>query len=416
MRDTELYRHLLGLEGPWAVSKVDLSVATRRVDVWAEHKKGATFHCPECNAACGLHDHAEERVWKHLDSCQFATYLHARIPRVQCAEHGVGQARVPWAEPRSRFTLLFERFAIDVLKETGISGAATILGLSWDETQHLMERAVARGRARKAKVIPSHIGVDEKAIAKGHTYMTLVCDLKQGTVEYATEGRTEASLLSYFGPFTLDDVVKVEAVAMDMWQPFLSAVTRCVPYARDKIVFDRFHIVAHMNGAVDIVRRAEAKALRAEGDEMLKGTRYLWLYGQENVPEHQVPTFDALKALNLKTGRAWAIKEMLRELWECGTLDEATAFHRRWHHWATHSRLQPVIKVAKMVRSHLHNILTYFTQRVTNAVSEGINSAIQTIKKRAFGYRNPQHFKTAIYFHCGGLDLYPAFPSHGVPG
>src|SRR5712691_650103 len=166
MRDTELYRHVLGLESPWAVSKVELSTEKQRIDVWAEHKANATFCCPECGKPAGLHDHAEERVWRHLDTCQFATYLHARVPRVNCTTHGVRQVKVSWAESRSRFTLLFERFAIDVLKETDVAGGAKILGLSWDEAHLLMARAVARGRSRKPKTIPSHLGIDEKAISK----------------------------------------------------------------------------------------------------------------------------------------------------------------------------------------------------------------------------------------------------------
>jgi transposase len=416
MRDTELYRHILGIESPWTVSKVELSTEKKRVDVWAEHKANATFCCPECGAPAGLHDHAEERVWRHLDTCQFATYLHARVPRVNCRTHGVRQVKVSWAESRARFTLLFERFAIDVLKETDVAGGAKILGLSWDEAHHLMARAVSRGLSRKPKTIPSHLGVDEKAISKGHKYMTLVCDLKGGTVEHIAEGRTEAALFTYFAPFTIRDVAGVEAIAMDMWTPFFNTVVRCVPNAREKIVFDRYHIVAHMNKAVDNVRRAESKTLRAEGDDTLTGSRYLWLYGEENVPEHRRATFDELKSQRLKTGRAWAIKEMLRGLWDCTSKAEASTYYGRWYNWATHSRLAPVIKVARMVQSHLPNILTYYVHRVTNAVSEGINSAIQTIKKRAFGYRNPENFKTAIYFHCGGLDLYPAIASHSVPG
>jgi transposase len=416
MQDTELYRHVLGLEPPWRVAKVELSVEKHQVDVWAEHRASATFPCPECGKVSGLHDHAEERVWRHLDTCQFATLLHARVPRVKCPTHGVRQVAVSWAEARSRFTLLFERFAIDVLKETDVSGAAKILGLSWDEAHHLMARAVARGLARKPKQVPVKMGVDEKAYAKGHNYVSLVCNLETGTVEHVAEGRTEASLFSYFAPFTVDDVARVEAVAMDMWTPFINTVTRCVPGAGEKIVFDRYHIVAHMNRAVDIVRRAEAKVLRAEGDETLKGTRYLWLYGSENVPEHRRATFEELKAQSLTTSRAWAIKEMLRDLWECPSREDAVEFHRRWHHWATHSRLAPVIRVARMVKAHLPNILSYYAHRVTNAVSEGVNSAIQTIKKRAFGFRNKDHFKAAIYFHCGGLDLYPAVPTHANPG
>ena len=142
MRDVELYRHLLGLEEPWTVRSVELKVAEQRVDVWAGHVEGVRWPCPECGTELALYDHAEERVWRHLDSCQFLTYLHAPPPRVECPTHGVRQVRLPWAEARARFTSLFERLAIDVLKETDIRGATRILRISWDEAWHILERAV----------------------------------------------------------------------------------------------------------------------------------------------------------------------------------------------------------------------------------------------------------------------------------
>src|SRR5271170_309252 len=111
MRDVELYRHLLGVEAPWAVSRVELSVDGQRVDVWVEHTQGVEWSCPQCGDPCTLYDHVAERVWRHLDSCQFMTYLHARPPRADCPTHGVQQVRLPWAESRSQFTLLFERLS-----------------------------------------------------------------------------------------------------------------------------------------------------------------------------------------------------------------------------------------------------------------------------------------------------------------
>jgi transposase len=138
MRDTELYQQLLGLSSPWRVNRVELDAKKRRVDVWAEHGERVKWTCPECEAECGLHDHDEERSWRHLDSCHFETYLHARVPRVRCDEHGIKHVRVPWAEPRSRFTAMFERFAIDVLLETDVLGAARILNITWDEAHGIM--------------------------------------------------------------------------------------------------------------------------------------------------------------------------------------------------------------------------------------------------------------------------------------
>ena len=253
VRDTDLYRQLLGLTPPWTVDRVELDMKTHRVDVFAVHEPDATWLCPECAKACGLHDHDDEKVWRHLDSCGFGTYLHARVPRVRCGEHGVRQARVPWAEPKARFTALFERFAIAVLLETSVAGAAKILGLTWDEAHHLKARAVTRGLARRPKVVPRHLGVDEKAIAKGQRYVTMVCDLEQGHVLEVAEDRTMQSLLTCLGQFSLDDLAQVEAVAMDMWQPYDLVVRSVVDGATDKIVYDPFHIVGHCWRSLSVV-------------------------------------------------------------------------------------------------------------------------------------------------------------------
>src|SRR4030042_4057212 len=109
MQDIELYRYLLGIEAPWTVKKVQLDVVNQRVDVWADHVEDLRWPCPECGDLVPLYDHAAERAWRHLDSCQFMTFLHARPPKVNCAEHGVRQVRLPWADAKARFTLLFER-------------------------------------------------------------------------------------------------------------------------------------------------------------------------------------------------------------------------------------------------------------------------------------------------------------------
>src|SRR5207247_1981060 len=174
-----------------------------------------------------------------------------------CPEHGVRQVPLPWAEARSRFTSLFERLAIEVLLATDVSGATRILRISWDEAWAILERAVARGQAAKAQALPERIGVDEKAAAKGHRYLTLVCDLGRGTVEYIAEERKQASLDGYFAQLPLERRATIEAIAMDMWEPYVQSCLAHVPAAETKIVFDRFHIMGHMGAAVDRVRKAE---------------------------------------------------------------------------------------------------------------------------------------------------------------
>jgi transposase len=414
MRDTELYRHLLGVEKPWCVERVELDVKEGRVDVWTEHADGERFACPECDTVLPIYDHAPERSWRHLDSCQFMTYLHARPPRVNCSTHGVRQARLPWAEPRSRFTAMFERLVIDVLREADVLGAARLLRLSWDEAWNVMRRAVRRGLLAKKGRVVARIGIDEKAAAKGHKYVTIVCSLDDGSVEHVADDRTIHSLDDYFASRTPEQLHGIEAVAMDMWDPFIGAVRDHVPNGLDKIVFDPFHIMRNLNKAVDIVRKQEHRALRAVGDETLLGTKYLWLYADENLPARHREHFADLRRADLKTGRAWAIKESFRRLWSYATRTWAERHWRRWYFWATHSRLKPVVDAAYTLQRHIANVMTFFKHRITNALAEGVNSKIQLIKHRARGFRNRDNFKIAIYFHCGNLDLYPA--THSDPG
>lgn len=407
MDSVELYRQLLGLTTPWTVERVELDVAREHVEVYVGHLAGQRFGCPECGRELGTYDHLAERVWRHLDSCQFLTYLHARPPRVSCPEHGVHQVTLPWAQVGSRFTNLFEVLAIDVLLAANVKRAAGILRITWDEAWHLMERAVIRGRAAKGSQMPRQMGIDEKAIAKGHRYMTLVCDLQAATVEYIGEDRKETSLGAYFDAFQKEDREAIEAISLDMWPAYINACRDKVPDADDKMVFDRFHIMRHVVDAVDKVRKQEHKALMAVGDDTLTKSKYLWLTSPENMTDKARDRFEEFKSAELKTGRAWALKEALRELWSYTSMAWATKFWKRWYFWATHSRLVPMMEAAKLIARHLQNVLTYFTHRITNAVAEGLNSKIATVQKRACGYRNPDHFKIAVYFHCGGLNLYP---------
>ena len=407
MDDTTLFTKLLGIQPPWRVTQVTVDMAAERIDVWVEEAPGAKFPCAGCQQPAAVYDHTAEQVWRHLDTCQCQTYVHARLPRTSCPVHGVKQIQAPWAEARSQFTRPFECRVIETLKECDVSGVMRLVGTSWDATWGVMVRAVERGLTRKEKRVPARIGIDEKAVRKGHNYESLVVDLDRGTVEYVVDDRTQASLESYYRQFTPEELAAVEAVAMDMWDPYIAATKAYVPGADHKIVFDRYHATTQVTKAVDHVRRREHKELAKQGDLRLQGTRYLWLRNEENVPEWRREEFEGVKHAELKTSRAWAIKESLRGFWNYVDAKCAERYFKAWYFWATHSRLAPIIAAAKTLKRHLANLLTYFTHRITNATSEGVNSKIQTVKLMACGYRNREHYKTAIYFHCGGLDLYP---------
>jgi transposase len=172
--DIDLYQQVLGLSDPWKVVDVRLDMESTAIHVHVQHGEGCRWRCPKCEQQLSCYDHAEERTWRHLNTCQFQTLVHARIPRVKCPEHGVVQVAVPWAEPHGRFTILMERFVIEVLQACQtVKGACQLLGISWDQAWHVMERAVARGMARKEAIPAARIGIDEKAFAKGHSYLTM---------------------------------------------------------------------------------------------------------------------------------------------------------------------------------------------------------------------------------------------------
>jgi len=381
MRDVDLFARLLALPHPWLVNRIELDDANKCIEVWLRHRGNARFHCPDCSDVLPLYDHTPLRRWRHLDHGSWMTWLVARIPRVRCPLHGIRQVRVPWALPSCRFTMAFETRAIDTLLEADVLGASRLLRLSWDEAWGVMERAVTRGlQAKQQRIIP-RIGVDEKAIAKRHQYVTLVSDLDRGTVEFIAFDRKKSSLDAYYQSLTEDQLAGIQAIAMDMWEPFITSTHHYVPHAAAKIVFDRFHVMTHMTKAVDDVRKAEHRRLQEQGDDTLKRTKYLWLFSEENLPNNYTEWFARLKAMNLKTGRAWAIKESLRTLWTYQRKPWAKRCWQEWYNWATHSKLRPVIKVAHMIRRHLANVLTYCDHFVTNATNEGLNSKIQTVKK-----------------------------------
>jgi transposase len=410
MQDITLYQQILGLKEPWKVQSVKLQVKESEVVVRVECTENV-WGCP--HPGCGERMHIHEwdaRRWRHLDSCQFRTILAADVPRVVCPRHGSVTVAVPWAGKHGRFTSMFERFAIDVLRECSVSAASDLLRISWDEADGIKQRAVKRGLARKPQRVNQNLCVDEKSSARGHEYVTLVArvDEEGTTVDYVGEDRTRESLDAYWRQLTPEQLQGIEGVAMDMWEPFVISTCAAVPKGAEKIVHDPFHMMKHMNNAVNDVRKAEHRALLSEGDERLKETRWFWLYGMENIPEAHRPAFDALKQAELKTSRAWTLKEMLRTLWLYKSEAWAEKHFHRWYSWAIRSRLEPVKKVARMLKSRLANILTYCKTRLSNGPLEGLNNKIQGLIKKAYGYRNKRRFITDIYFHCGGLDLYPA--------
>jgi len=407
--DNELHKHyalLLGIGSPWEVKTVELKLMEKKVEIELGWQWGSDAKCPECGCECSIHDSAPERTWRHLDTMQFTTLIRARTPRAECPTHGVKTMTVPWAVPQGRFTLLFERFAVEVMLAcASVSQACELLGIGWDAAHEIMKRAVARGLERRQLEQLKYLGMDEKSFKRGHSYITLLTDLEESRVLEVVEERTCAAADQLWATLTPEQKSAVEAVAVDMWEPFIQTIEKQVPAA--DIVHDRFHVSKYLNESVDKVRRQEHKELLAEGDETLKGTRQLWLYNPQHFSPEQRDEFSGLKDQQLKVARAWAMKELFSKFWEYQEEGWARRFFKDWFGWASRSQLKPMADVARMLQRHLENLLTYLRHHITNAVTEGLNSKIQSIKSAARGFRNFKNYRIRILFFCGKLNLYP---------
>lgn len=304
MHDTEFYENILGLRTPWKVEAVKLDTGSKLVEVRVEYPAGALW-TNEAGERFGVYDHVERR-WRHLDTCGFETRLVCRVPRVRTAEGKVETVPVPWAGQRSRFTLLYERFAIEVLLASrSVSAAAQLLGLSWDQLQAIMERAVERGLKRRNLEGLRHVGMDEKSFAKGQSYVSLLNDLDGGRVLEVEPGNERAGADRLFGTLPAEVREKIAAVCIDMSGHFAAAARAAVPQAA--LVHDRFHISAHLNDAVAAVHREENRRLQKLGDDRLKGTQRLFGFDPDKLAEEQALRFAELKGSDLKSARAWAI-------------------------------------------------------------------------------------------------------------
>ncbi|KAA3639806.1 MAG: ISL3 family transposase [Armatimonadetes bacterium] len=407
MKDRDLYAQILGIRKPWFVTDVQLALPEGEILVRVELLSSARLSCPSCEGQAKRYD-CRRRRWRHLDTCQYRTILEAEVPRVECAEHGVQQIPVPWAEPNSRFTALFEALVIDWLQEASLSAVARLLNLTWDQVNGVMERAVKRGLKRRQLEVPTRIGVDETSFQKRHEYVTSVIDLVEPKVLYVADDRKSESLSGFYEGLTEKQRARIKVVAMDMHRPYINATREHVPDADTKIAFDKFHVAQHLSNAVDDVRRQENRELLEAGDRTLVGTKYLWLK-RKDVPPAETTRAGFMRMAKglLRTARAWAIKEAAMLLWKYRVRGWAQRGWRSWISWAMRSRLEPIRKVARTIRDHLPGIINAIVARATNAATESINSRIQWLKKMACGFRNRERFRNAIYFHLGGLDLYP---------
>ncbi len=404
----EFYGGLLGVGSPWEVEEIVRDAKIHEVWVHIVFADGEPALCPTCGKEMPIHDR-KTRKWRHLNSCNHKTIIESEIPRVKCSEHGVLQIPVPWAERSSRFTMELERRVCMWLKSASIKEVGFMFDLSWDEIAGIQERAVKRGLAKRQKATPKNIGVDETSYQKHHEYVTVILDKDSNVILDVLQDRKAETLSSWFKVQEMADFKGLESISMDMWDPYIKAVKDNFKEQWEGIIaFDRYHVSQHLNKAVDKVRAQENRELMKEyGESELAGSKYDWLRNSARTDNRtgDRPAFMRLSRLDLKTARAWRIKEAASLLWNYVYMEVAKTKWKELLGWISRCQIEPMKKVGKTIREYFWGILNAIKLKESNAMLESANLGIQRIKRMACGFRNRERFRMAILFHFGGLDL-----------
>lgn len=417
-----LFTAALGLQAPWVVEKVELDTAKHRIDfeVGCAAKRLA---CPSCGAADQLIHDRNRRSWRHLDFFQFEAWLHAGVPRVGCSVCGkTTQIAVPWAREGSGFTLLFEALALTMCQGLPVSQAARMLRVRDKQLWRRIEHYVTQARAKQDMSQVRLVGIDDTSMKRGQDYITVVHDLDEKRLLFATHGRDHATV-EKFAVDLQTHGGKRTAIAhacIDMSAAYAKGIGQALPNAQ--ISYDRYHVVALANKAMDEVRTAEWKDESQRVRDELGGLdareRRSILWGMRRNPsgwsEKQTHAMHWLQRANLKTARAWRLKMGLREVFaharSHNDFVQATADLKRWIGWARRSRLDSFKRLATTLKEHFDGVVRGMLDHRSNAFVEAMNGLLQQAKRAARGFRSVSNFIAIAYLRLGKLTHLPASP------
>ncbi len=388
--EIKIFSLMAGIEAPWLLEKVEVD-ENKDLHMYVKYKRGERFKCNQCQELCPVHD-TIDKTWRHLNCFEHKTYIHCKVPRVKCDKHGVHLVEVPWAKANTGFTLLFEEFVMQLAKKMSILSISKLLkesnGRLWRIVHRYAKEYVENLEFSKV----TKIGLDETA-RKGHEYITVFIDLDTSRVLYIADGK-KATTIEEFKKFFQEHKGKAENITditCDMSMGFTTGIQKA--FKNSKITYDKFHVMKVINEALDKVRKSEVLE-----EPILKQSRYIWLKNKSNLKEEQKQMLQKMSKMNLKTGKAYRLKIAFQDIYNTNYSKEiAEGEFKEWMQWAVRSKLPEFKSAAKTIGSKLVGILNYFECKLTNAILEGTNSMIQSIKSRARGYKKIENFKAMIY-------------------
>jgi transposase len=415
MTPEKLFHELLGLGLNWEVgeSHFDKASSTVILHIRETPRLWEGQRCPKDGGLVFCYDHTEDLVWRHLNVFQHRCEIHCRLPRAKCRQCGhVYRLRPPWEGLSMHFTKEFEAYALLLMREMPMAKVSEVTGESDTRLWRMLFKHVAAAYAEADFSNVSCVGVDEMNVRHGHQYISVFADLLAKRVLFGTEGKDHIVWQRFVEELGRHNGHPhgITQVSMDMSAAYEKGVREWCRNAQ--VVFDKFHIIAHVNKAVDQVRRAE---LRVGGDQAwqwLRGSKWLWCKNPENLNDNQRQNLERIKDKNFCTAKAYQMRLVLQDIYKSETA--STARHRlrvwcRWVRWVAHFHkellFRSMLKVADMIENYLAGILAHWKSGLTNAFMEGLNSVFSAVKRKARGYKSQKYLITMLYLTAGKLRL-----------
>jgi transposase len=405
MRVTKICRQLTGVEALYAnemavtPSGVVLAVRPR----WRKPRCGG---CGRCGPRC---DRRGERYWRHIALGATVLWLCYAPWRVDCRHCGVTVEQVPWARHARRFTRGLEELVAYLARTMDFTAIARLQGLGWRSIARIVERVVAE-RIRDARLSGLRaIGLDEFSYRKRHRYLTVVVDHDRGEVVWAAKGRGADALAQLFEHRGEDGCAAIEAVTMDMAGGYKKALREHLSHVR--VVFDRFHVQRLASDAVDAVRRSEVRGAEDQATARVsKRSRYALLKSPWNMSRGEHHKLADIQVNNKRLFRARLPGDTLADALAYRQPKRAGEALEQWLAWASRSKLQAFVRLARTIRTHKPGILAYINDRLTNDSLEGINNRLRTIARRAYGFHSAESLISRLFLGAGGIELDPPLP------
>lgn len=415
MTPEKLFHQMLGLADQWEVFHCEFDQTAGLVCLQVRETKGfwMAYQCPHDQGEVTCYDHTEEMVWRHLNVFEHRCEIRCRLPRTKCRICGkVERVTPPWEGLSKHFTRSFEAFALLLIREMPVATASMILGESDTRLWRMLFAHLEVAYAQSDMSEVTCVGVDEMNLRKGREYLTIFADLKARKVLFATEGRDKETWRRFLAEWEKHEGHRhqLTQVSMDMSKPYQSAVHEWCRNA--EIVFDKYHVIAHVNAAVDHVRKYELRFGTGYVRSQLHKTLWLWRKNPENLTPAEQERFKKIDQKCLWTAKAYQMRLVFQDIYRSGTRPEAERRFRvwcRWVRWVARDQppqmFAPMLGAAKMVLRHLSGILAHWKEKITNAFMEGLNSVFSATKRKARGYSSSEYLIAMLYLIAGKLRI-----------